>query len=45
MINNEEKNQKMKNIHVHVLHLHEINLFINVSMTTLNQLTISKSIL
>lgn len=42
MINNEIKN-KMKNMQP--LHVHEINLYINISMTTLHQLTISRRIL
>lgn len=42
MINNEKKT-KMKNMQP--LYLHEINLYIDISMTTLHQLTISRSIL
>lgn len=42
MIKNEKKT-KMKNMQP--LHLHKINLYINISMTTLHQLTISRSIL
>lgn len=42
MIKNEKKT-KMKNMQP--LHLHEINLYIDISMTTLHQLTISRSIL